>query len=45
MTDEEICRTAGITAAELRMAREVEAMQAAPDPIMMMMQMAEAPHI
>lgn len=41
MTDEEICRTAGITAAELKMAREVEAMQAAPDPIMMMMQMAE----
>lgn len=41
VTDDYICRFAGITADELRMAREVEAMQAAPDPIMMMMQMAD----
>ncbi len=41
VTDEYICRYAGITKAELAMARKVEAMQAAPDPISMMMQMAD----
>ena len=41
MTDEYICRFAGITADELQTAREVEAMHAAPDPIMLMMQMAD----
>ena len=39
--DEYICRYVGITPAELQMARKVEAMQAAPDPIQMMMQMAD----
>ena len=41
VTDEYICRYMGITPAELAMARKVEAMQAAPDPIQMMMQMAD----
>ena len=41
VTDEYICRYVGITPAELQMARKVEAMQAAPDPIQMMMQMAD----
>lgn len=41
VSDEYICRYAGITQAELDMARKVEAMQAAPDPIQMMMQMAD----
>lgn len=41
MNDEDVCRFVGITAAELSMARKVEAMQAAPDPIAMMMQMAD----
>lgn len=41
VSDEYICRYAGITPAELQMARKVEAMQAAPDPIQMMMQMAD----
>ena len=41
VTDEYICRYVGITPAELAMARKVEAMQAAPDPIQMMMQMAD----
>ncbi len=41
MSDEDVCRFVGITAAELTMARKVEAMQAAPDPIAMMMQMAD----
>ena len=40
VSDEYICRYVGITPAELQMARKVEAMQAAPDPIQMMMQMA-----
>lgn len=41
VSDEYICRYVGITPAELKMARKVEAMQAAPDPIQMMMQMAD----
>lgn len=41
VSDEYICRYVGITPAELQMARKVEAMQAAPDPIRMMMQMAD----
>lgn len=41
VSDEYICRYVGITPAELQMARKVEAMQAAPDPIHMMMQMAD----
>ena len=41
VTDDYICRYIGITPAELQMARKVEAMQAAPDPIQMMMQMAD----
>lgn len=41
VSDEFICRYVGITPAELKMARKVEAMQAAPDPIQMMMQMAD----
>lgn len=41
LPDEYICRYVGITPAELQMARKVEAMQAAPDPIQMMMQMAD----
>lgn len=41
VSDEFICRYVGITLAELQMARKVEAMQAAPDPIQMMMQMAD----
>lgn len=41
VSDEYICRYVGITPAELQMARKVEAMQAAPDPIQMMMQMAD----
>lgn len=41
VSDEYICRYVGITLAELQMARKVEAMQAAPDPIQMMMQMAD----
>lgn len=41
VTDDYICRYIGITLAELQMARKVEAMQAAPDPIQMMMQMAD----
>ena len=41
VSDDYICRYAGITPAELDMARKVEAMQAAPDPIQMMMQMAD----
>ncbi len=40
-TDEYICKLAGISMQELKMAREVEAMRTAPDPIMLMMQMAE----
>ncbi len=40
VSDDYICRYIGITSAELAMARKVEAMQAAPDPISMMMQMA-----
>ena len=40
VTDDYICRYIGITPDELAMARKVEAMQAAPDPISMMMQMA-----
>ncbi len=41
VTDAYICQYVGITPAELEMARKVEAMQAAPDPIQMMMQMAD----
>lgn len=41
VSDEYICRYVGITPAELQMARKVEAMQAAPDPIQMMMLMAD----
>ena len=41
VSDEYICRYIGITPSELQMARKVEAMQAAPDPIQMMMQMAD----
>ena len=41
VSDEYICRFVGISKAELDMARKVEAMQAAPDPISMMMQMAD----
>lgn len=41
VSDEYICRYVGITPAELQMVRKVEAMQAAPDPIQMMMQMAD----
>lgn len=41
VSDEYICRYVGITPAELQMARKVEAMQAAPDPIQMMMQMED----
>ena len=41
MSDEDVCRFVGITASELSMAHKVEAMQAAPDPIAMMMQMAD----
>lgn len=41
VSDEYICRYVGITPAELQMARKVEAVQAAPDPIQMMMQMAD----
>lgn len=41
VSDEYICRYVGIAPAELQMARKVEAMQAAPDPIQMMMQMAD----
>lgn len=41
VSDEYICRYVGITPSELQMARKVEAMQAAPDPIQMMMQMAD----
>lgn len=41
VSDEYICRYVGIIPAELQMARKVEAMQAAPDPIQMMMQMAD----
>ncbi|MGN0222257.1 MAG: cobaltochelatase subunit CobN [Prevotella sp.] len=41
VTDEYICRFTGITPSELAMARKVEAMQAAPDPIQMMMQVAD----
>ncbi len=41
VSDEYICRYVGISPAELQMARKVEAMQAAPDPIQMMMQMAD----
>lgn len=41
VSDEYICRYVGITPAELQMARKVEAMQTAPDPIQMMMQMAD----
>lgn len=41
VSDEYICHYVGITPAELKMARKVEAMQAAPDPIQMMMQMAD----
>ena len=41
VSDEYICRYVGITPAELQMARKVEAMQAAPDPIQMMMRMAD----
>ena len=41
VSDEYICRYVGITPAELQMARKVEAMQAAPDPNQMMMQMAD----
>ena len=41
VTDDYICRYIGITPAELQMARKVEAMQAAPDPIQMMMQMGD----
>lgn len=41
VSDDYICRYVGITPAELQMARKVEAMQAAPDPIQMMMQMAD----
>lgn len=41
VSDEYICRYVGITPAELQMARKVEAMQAAPDPIQMMMHMAD----
>lgn len=41
VSDEYICRYVGITPAELQMARKVEAMQVAPDPIQMMMQMAD----
>ena len=41
VTDDYICRYIGITPTELQMARKVEAMQAAPDPIQMMMQMAD----
>lgn len=41
VSDEYICRYVGITSVELQMARKVEAMQAAPDPIQMMMQMAD----
>ncbi len=41
VSDEYICRYVGITPAGLQMARKVEAMQAAPDPIQMMMQMAD----
>ena len=41
VSDEYICHYVGITPAELQMARKVEAMQAAPDPIQMMMQMAD----
>ncbi len=40
VTDDYICRYIGITPDELAMARKVEAMQAAPDPISMMMQMS-----
>lgn len=38
--DSYLCEYIGITPAELAMARQVEAMQTAPDPIQMMMQMA-----
>ncbi len=41
ITDEYLCRYVGITKEELAMARKVEAMQTAPDPISMMMQMAD----
>lgn len=41
VSDEYICRYVGITPAELQMARKIEAMQSAPDPIQMMMQMAD----
>ena len=41
VSDAYICQYVGITPAELAMARKVEAMQAAPDPIQMMMQMAD----
>lgn len=41
VTEAYICQFAGITPSELEMARKVAAMQAAPDPIMMMMQMAD----
>lgn len=41
VSDEYICRYVGITPAELQMARKVEARQSAPDPIQMMMQMAD----
>lgn len=41
VSDEYICRYVGITPAELQMARKVEAMQSASDPIQMMMQMAD----
>ncbi len=41
VSDEFICRYVGISPAELQMARKVEAMQKAPDPIQMMMQMAD----
>ena len=41
MSGEDVCRDVGLTPAELQMARKVEAMQAAPDPIQMMMQMAD----
>lgn len=41
VSDEYICRYVGITPSELQMAHKVEAMQAAPDPIQMMMQMAD----
>ena len=41
VSDEYICSYIGITPDELAMARKVEAMQAAPDAIQMMMQMAD----